>query len=225
MGKETILEWLQGRLWVYSLLGAIYYQGPKEELLSNLANEDGLKEFAHHIANPLMEQGISQLYQELNDRQGDQNYPVELWEDYNRLFIGPGALLAPPWESVYRSKERLVFGEETLQVRDFYQRFGLEVKNLNKEPDDHIGLEMEFIAYLCQEAIQKIQDNEDAVPYIQATRQFLQEHLAQWVPEFCGDIEEGARTGFFRGLAKFTRGWLEFDGEAVAECLEAMDGM
>ena len=160
----------------------------------------------------------------MSDRQGDQNYPVELWEDYNRLFIGPGALLAPPWESVYRSK-RLVFGEETLQVRDFYQRFGLEVKNLNKEPDDHIGLEMEFIAYLCQEAIQKIQDNEDAVPYIQATRQFLQEHLAQWVPEFCGDIEEGARTGFFRGLAKFTDGWLEFDSEAVAECLETMDGM
>lgn len=225
MEQSTVLTWLQGRHWIYSLLATVYYQGPTEELLANFPKEEALQEFARRLGNSLVQEGVTELYREWNARREERDYPGDLWADYNRLFVGPGKLLAPPWESVYRSKERLVFGESTLQVRSFYQRYGVEVKNRNKEPDDHVGLEMEFMAYLCQEALEKIRAGADAFPYIQASQQFLEEHLGQWVPEFCGDVEEGAKTGFFRGVAKFTRGWLECDREAVLECLEAMEDL
>lgn len=35
----------------------------------------------------------------------------ELTGDYYRLFVGPDTVLAPPWESVYRHEDRLIFGQ------------------------------------------------------------------------------------------------------------------
>ena len=68
--------------------------------------------------------------------------------DFNRLFVGPGEMLAAPWESVYRSKTKLTFQESTLQVRELYERFGVQAPAMHREPDDHLGLELAFVATL-----------------------------------------------------------------------------
>lgn len=59
-----------------------------------------------------------------------------LGADYHRLFVGPGTMLAPPWESVHPSDEGLTFQDETLQVRQAYAEFGLTAPAVNREPDD-----------------------------------------------------------------------------------------
>lgn len=41
--------------------------------------------------------------------------------DYNRLFVGPGHIVVPLWESIYRTKEKLLFGESEITVRRYYQ--------------------------------------------------------------------------------------------------------
>ena len=46
---------------------------------------------------------------------------------------------------MHRSREGLVFDVQTLQVRDFYRRFGLQSPLLNKEPDDHVALVVESL--------------------------------------------------------------------------------
>ncbi|NLT31326.1 MAG: molecular chaperone TorD family protein, partial [Propionibacterium sp.] len=65
---------------------------------------------------------------------------ADLEADYDRLFVGPGPMLACPYESVHRSREGLTFEAETLQVRMSYAAFGLRAPAFNKEPDDHLGL-------------------------------------------------------------------------------------
>ena len=77
--------------------------------------------------------------------------------DNTRLFLGPGKVLAAPWESVHFTEERLVFQQQTLQVRGWYSRFGLEVIKLHQEPDDHIGLELEFLAHLANLGLQSLE--------------------------------------------------------------------
>ena len=52
-------------------------------------------------------------------------------------------------------------------------------------------------------------EGEDITDLLEGQDRFLAEHLHQWLPALCRDIEQAARTGFFRGLALFTRGWLE----------------
>ena len=217
MDNKNFLSWLAQRQMVYSILGLIYYEGPKDELVEALVSLELTGQIINSTGNSLVQEGWQQICAEVQGREKDLSYRDRLWDEYNQLFVGPGPLKAPPWESVYRSKDRLVFGTETLAVRKFFQRFGLEVQQLNKEPDDHIGLELEFMAHLSQEALAAFQSGEEAMDLIIGTEQFLREHLQQWVPGFCHRLEEVAGTGFFVGLAKMTRGWLEVDAEILAQ--------
>jgi TorA maturation chaperone TorD len=131
--------------------------------------------------------------------------------DHLRLFVGAGKVLAPPWESVYTSKERLLFQEETLQVREWYHRFGLQAERQYQEPDDHIGLELSFLAQLSGLALQAYEAGDTARFQLLRADQgrFLNEHLARWVPKWCGLVSEHARTGYYRGLALLVKGALE----------------
>jgi TorA maturation chaperone TorD len=131
--------------------------------------------------------------------------------DYTRLFIGPGQVLTPPWESVYFSEERLTFQKETLDVRNWYKRFGLQAAKIYNEPDDHIGLELEFIAHLARLGLDALEKNDAAAfdKSLDAQRGFLVEHLLRWAPDWCEQVQSRANTGFYRGISLVTRGSLE----------------
>lgn len=221
METHLLIEWFQGRELVYSFLARVYQEGPNQEMLGALAGEQFLDELAADSQNEDLTAGCRQMQAELAAHRGDlETYHQELQGDYNRLFVGPGHLEAPPWESVYRSKEHLLFSKETLAVRDFYRSFGLESKKKNREPDDHLGLELEFMAWLCREGSARIQNGGDFEELLTGQQRFLQEHLQQWVPALTADIQRAARTDFFRGLARLTRGWLAVDGPEVEMVLE-----
>ncbi len=130
--------------------------------------------------------------------------------DQLHLFIGTDVVLAPVWESVYFSEEHLVFQEQTLQVRQWYSRFGLQAERINREPDDHIGLELSFVAHLAKRALDAIdqKDEQDLEKLLQAQRDFLTEHLLCWAPAWAKLVKEHAETDFYRGLAYFTHGAL-----------------
>ncbi|MDN5345504.1 MAG: putative dimethyl sulfoxide reductase chaperone [Clostridia bacterium] len=229
MDKKILREWLRARQLVYHLLARLYQDGPVKGVLAALAQEGFLGELAASIDNPTLVAGCRQMQAELVARHGElDEYQQELQEEYNRLFVGPGHLEAPPWESVYRSKERLLFGEETLAVREFYRSFGLESRNKGKEPDDHAGLEMEFMAHLSEAAADRVLEGEDINDLLEGQDRFLAEHMQQWLPALCRDMEQAARTDFFRGLALLTRGWMEADAAelkmVLAEVKEGRDG-
>jgi TorA maturation chaperone TorD len=117
-------------------------------------------------------------------------------------------VLAPPWESVHFSEERLTFQERTLQVRQWYARFGLQCERLHNEPDDHIGLELAFTAHLSSLAAQAIErgDHKALADILDAQRSFLSEHLLTWAAGWCTQVCQESRTGFYRGIALMVRG-------------------
>lgn len=134
--------------------------------------------------------------------------------DHARLFVGPGHLLAAPYESVHLSYEGLLFDEQTLRVRDWYRRYGLAAPRQSKEPDDHIGLELEFLAQLLAWALEAIDDEaaDDAAHFASAALTFADEHVSQWAPDLFGLIRTHARTAFYRAVADLGDGLLaEFD--------------
>ena len=131
--------------------------------------------------------------------------------DHARLFVGPGRVVAPPYESVHRSYEGLLFDEETLAVRAWYRRYGLSAPREGREPDDHMGLELEFLATLLGAALEAIDedDDHDAAVFAQGARDFLDEHVRQWAPTFFGIVLEQAATHFYRGVAHLALGLLD----------------
>lgn len=143
----------------------------------------------------------------------------ELERDYRRLFLGPGPALANPFESVHLSEEGLTFDLQTQQVRAAYRRLGLTAPQLNREPDDHIGLELAFIgevALAAADAVDRL-DAEAMAVLVPAGAEFLTEHLLRWAPGFATLVIEHARTELHRGCGYLLRGalphWVETFGE------------
>ncbi len=130
--------------------------------------------------------------------------------DFNRLFVGPGEMLAPPWESVHRSKTKLTFQESTLQVRALYEAFGVQAPALHREPDDHLALELDFLAALSERAVEAARggDGEQLERCLQAQRDFLRDHLLAWAPACLALVERHAETDYYRGAARLARGSL-----------------
>ena len=112
-----------------------------------------------------------------------------------------------------------MISSHTLDVRAFYERFGLVSERKEREPEDHIGLEMEFMSCLCDrhgECLRK-GDAEKASVTVQAQRDFLDEHLLQWVLRFCEAVDRFAWTDFFRGMAQLTEGFVAWDRRFLGE--------
>lgn len=131
-----------------------------------------------------------------------------LRDDHTRLFIGPGALPAAPWESAYTNKDRAVFQMETVSVKNWYARFDLELATDYNEPADHIGLEFAFMADLASRTIaaSDMRDGEEVKRLIDAQRAFLSRHMLRWSPRWASDVVEAAMTDFYRGIAWLARG-------------------
>ena len=145
----------------------------------------------------------------LQELRAGMSTPLEvLLIDHRDLFEGPDHVLACPYESVYLSEEHLTFEQQTLAVRAFYRRFGVEAPLLGREPDDHIGLELSFISHLCTLALDAIEagDADAETAMIASVGDFLDQHLSRWVDGCLDRVAENATTDFYRGLGHLTRG-------------------
>lgn len=138
--------------------------------------------------------------------------------EYTRLFIGPRHLPAPPYESVYRSPEHLMMRDETIDVRRTYANNGFQVRRINQEPDDMVGIELEFMSAMSNMSV----DAERERNYgrlgqlIAAQREFCELHLLKWVPPFCDDVIANSQHEFWRSVAVFTRTFLEADAAELS---------
>lgn len=124
--------------------------------------------------------------------------------EFNRLFIGPESPPAPPYESVYRTDERLVMQQSTLNVRKWYQAENLSSSSPSNEPDDFIATELEFTAYLLSRALELYQQNQgaQALDYIQKYNAFWREHLGLWLPGFVYAVSSSATSEVFKVLGE-----------------------
>lgn len=140
----------------------------------------------------------------------DAGTPKELEVDFNRLFVGPGRLLAPPWESVYRGVDRMLFDHHTLAVRRAYACFGLQASRRGGEPDDHLGLEFLFLGHLCEQGHQaeKAGDSDRAGTFEVAREQFLADHMSHWIPACLDLVRQHACTAYYQGQAHLAAGCL-----------------
>ncbi len=211
----TAIDWvsfLTGEALAASLLGKTLYTYPDRAWLQALIDEDVFSEAPLGNNRPDVQRGLGLLQAWSQRERGGLSSAAfdDLRADYTRLLVGAGVVLAPPWESVYFNEERLVFQEQTLQVRAWYRRFGLEASNHSQEPDDHIGLELAFVAHLAQQTLIALEQQEQSSfeSLLAAQREFLSKHLLRWAAEWCRLTETQANTDFFRGIALLTQGTL-----------------
>ena len=208
----------------FQTLSSFLLRAPDQEVLDQVRTQEMLQDWPG-LPGPERTLGVGHLLE--SAALGET--AKEVASDYNTLFVGPERTKAAPYESVHLSEEKLIFEQQTFAVRAAYAEFGLAAPKLNQEPDDHIGLELGFLAMLGQRALDCIADSSATSSVQSAERSpqeleqqvqelnkvlaaifsFLDLHVLRWAPAFFTLVNEQAETEFFRGVGALGLGVLE----------------
>ena len=132
----------------------------------------------------------------------------ELAADYAGIYL-THTLRASPFESVWIDEEGLTMQEPMFQIRDAYRRHGLCARDWRKRSDDHLVLQMQFIAHLFEKRVD-----------LGEVADFLDEHLLRWLPDFASIIASRSATPFYAGLSIYTAAYMDEVRDLLAEILD-----
>lgn len=168
------------------VLGALFGFAPDSEqaapLVSALTTSDWYQDW------PYAHESLATLAQTFKTPADEP-----LTEAWQRLFIGPYALPAPPWGSVWLDRESVLFGESTLALRQWMRENAIAFDMQQNEPEDHIGTLLMLAAWLAENG----RDTE--------CDQLLAWHLLPWSPRFLSVFIDNAGHPFYVALGKLAQ--------------------
>ena len=122
---------------------------------------------------------------------------------FNRLFIGPDKVPAPPYASVYLDGEGLHLGASTLEMRALLHSLGRTVPH-GGQPDDFLPYELEAwhgLTCLLHDAAARPAAR-DALIWL------CEEHLGRWLPVFLGRARQAAPPPMLGEVLNALEAWL-----------------
>lgn len=211
------LETSDNRLAMYSFLARMYRTEVDADLLHALRSID----FAVEGGDDEYASGLAHLQEYLAHPSFATRQDLAV--DYAKVFLAAGISqggAAFPYESVYTSEDGLVMQDARDDVVALYREKGLAVEGV-VEPEDHIAFEFEFMGELIREGRQAALEKDEGAlaASLEEQRSFMQRHLLNWVPEFCGDVKLYADTAFYGAIASVTAGFLSMDSSQIDESL------
>ncbi|MFQ5923414.1 MAG: molecular chaperone [Anaerolineales bacterium] len=140
--------------------------------------------------------GVGRLLNSIRSLDG-----LQIEEEYTALFsVKPEA---PPYESFYVDPEGFSRGWIGVNLDSVYSAAGVGVARTNKEPPDHVTVELEFMAYLCSLEAQAFAE-QDKAAWARAGRHqagFLDQHLGLWFAAFARRVREASPGSFYDAVA------------------------
>ncbi len=197
-------------------LALLHDAEPDGELVASLRDEGfpaslGLKlnSEAGAQAMSLMARAISEMPVPLDSGAAD-----ELAADYADIYLIQ-SLRASPYESVWLDEEQLERQQPMFEVRECYRRHGLAAGDWRNRADDHIVLQLQFLAILFGTEKSPV----SSARLVEAAR-FMDEHLLRWLGQFCERVEARCATPFFAGVAALTGAYCEELREVLVRILD-----
>jgi len=130
--------------------------------------------------------------------------------DYAAIYL-TGAYGASPCESVWLDDDHLACQAPMFELRKLYAEAGLAAMDWRKRPDDHLVLQLLFIANVLRRSC--------GVDELRRLAAMLDEHLLRWLPDFAARVAARAETPFFAVLGRLTFAWCEQLRDLLAESL------
>ncbi|SUC34022.1 Twin-arginine leader-binding protein DmsD [Providencia rustigianii] len=168
------------------VLGAAFYYAPDQvpDIIELLISSKWVEDWPYGSVE--QKQAIAE---KMTKAQRDDE---TLDEAYQRLFIGPYALPSPPWGSVWLDKENVLFGESTLQLREWMQRNKIDIQLTQNEPEDHFGLLLMMTAWVAEHCPDKLTE-------------LLAQHILPWGFAYLNKMQEKGDSPFYVGLAELAQ--------------------
>lgn len=173
------------------VLGALFYYAPDSDAAAPLL--DALSDPQWMSQWPWQDDQQMQAAGEQLTRALAASDASALRVAHQRLFIGPDALPAPPWGSVWLDKENVLFGDSMLELRQWMRSNGIEYQLQHNEPDDHFGTLLMLVAWFAEQGHQQQVD------------ELLAWHLLPWSARFLTVFIAGAEHPFYQALGDLAR--------------------
>ncbi len=227
MKTNTFSDVMQKQQTIYTFLQGIYEKElPKKPINEMPKKMKPLLAAIETLSNSESRKAVKELI-EFTDSIPQQDIDAletTLAADYARLFLSINKVPPHPSESTYR--EGVMMQHQRDEVLKTYWSFEISAKKEFTEPEDHIATELSFMAFLCNKAKDALNsgDNKEAKRCIRAQKDFLEMHLAKWVPGLVRDILNNARTPFYKGIAALTKEFIEMNLSATDDILNQLKG-
>jgi TorA maturation chaperone TorD len=130
--------------------------------------------------------------------------------DFAAIYL-TAAYGASPCESAWTDEDHLLCQDSMFQLRAIYSASGLAAKDWRRRPDDHLVLQLAYLAHAMRRASHPDHWRELA--------KVMDEHLLRWLPDFCRRIAACCATPLYAGLALVTHEWADGLRNLLAERL------
>ena len=227
MQSNDLIPIIQKRQGIYAFLKGVYEKEVPKEFLAEMPGKmKPLLALTETLSDAESKKAVEEMVQfaDAIPSQDLGELETRMAADYARLFLSINKVPPHPSESVYREGAMMqAYRDEVLKT---YWSFGVDKTKEFTEPEDHIAVELSFLMYLCGKAIEALKggDTKEAARYIQAQKDFLEQHLAKWFPKLLRDILKTARTPFYKAIAVLTNEYIEMDISATEDLLQQLKG-
>jgi TorA maturation chaperone TorD len=201
---------LDAQVLLLDLLRRLFLQGPNRGMVDALAATAALGEGEW---TPVVADALQRMREAIALRGDAPDALLDLEVEFTRLTIGPFEIPAMPYASFYLSPSRALMTEDTLDVRRRYLQAGVAVRELDHTPDDHLGVELEFLHFLTLQAAQAAERGDAAAHDRALARraEFVREHAARWMPQFAEALSHATQDEVFRAAALLLQPVVDFD--------------
>ncbi len=224
----SLAELARLRQAAYRLFGALFLYPDESRLTALVVAAGALQEAGESLAIfPFFgswQRLLTALTLTPGRGRGHAPLTVDVQQEYVHLFlVNPDGPLCPPYESFYLDPDREAAGWIPAQLEREYATAGLMLSPRLKEQPDHAAVELEFMAYLCDQEAQAWEEEvlEGAFQVLERQRAFLTGHLGRWFPAFTRRLTLVAEESLYGVTAAAAHAFVHHDRDLVALLLES----
>lgn len=222
--RAALIDLMESRAHVYQVLSRCYRTEVDAAFALELTDE-----FAFESDDASLNEALAAMRAALAD--ANEEALELLAVTFDRVFFGMGPLTARhafPYESVYTSDKGIMMQDAYVDVARAYREQALAKDPAFTEPEDHLAVELAFMATLADRACSFLSANsaegdEAATVTVRQSLAFAQAHLLNWLDRFCGELALAAapdgEDGFYVALARFTERFVKGDAAVLEEML------
>ena len=207
-----------GRARTYGVLSALYTTAPARDVAA-MIRAGGLVAGGASVPLSTAANDLSDAFREA----ATQGLDNELAAEHTRLFVLPCGVM--PHESMYLDVNKRLGGRVTAGVQRYYENAGAQLTRACLELPDHMGVELEFMNFLCdiEAQLRKQSDVAGLQRCLGFQHDFLTEHLLRWYQPLCERVLRDSSSGAYRALARLTTAFLDAEGALVPRLIDELD--
>lgn len=126
--------------------------------------------------------------------------------DFAAIYL-TGAYGAAPSESVWIDSDHVTCQQPMFEMREIYRAAGLKAANWRLRPDDHLVLQLQYVAHALRRVATADFSTELATT--------MDAHLLRWLPDFAAQVAARAIEPFYAALGNLTLTWCQSLREAL----------